>query len=347
MSLEVLMIISEPYLFKGFYQYDPDMGFRVRPYVNGSNRFGFNAKDFPLEKRPNTFRIVIISDSFNWMGRQKWNYTVLIDEKFHQFFGDDRVDIINVGYPMTHTGEQLVMLKKFAIQYNPDLVFLGFYAGNDFVDADPYRKRVVVNDLYFDIDPRHELIIFGYPIVPKSRFISFIQQKFKILTELMQVHFSGHAQEATFTDETFLTFERERLKFCDLRMHELGLWKENIAYIFRSIDEMEAMLKARKIKFIVGIYPCEFQVHQEYLNELLTKFDLKKDNYDLDIMQKLLREYLDKKGIYCVDLLDKFRDVGKTARLYKYRDSHWNEGGNKLAADLIFPELLKYVQSAY
>ena len=46
--VEILMIVFEPYLFKGLYQYDPDLGFRVRPYINGNNQFGFNDRDYPL-----------------------------------------------------------------------------------------------------------------------------------------------------------------------------------------------------------------------------------------------------------------------------------------------------------
>ena len=43
--LEMAMIISEPYLSHGFYQYDPDLGFKVRPYSNGTNRSGFNDRE--------------------------------------------------------------------------------------------------------------------------------------------------------------------------------------------------------------------------------------------------------------------------------------------------------------
>ncbi len=79
-----------------------------------------------------------------------------------------------------HTVEQLAMLKKYGLQYNPDLVILGFFAGNDFRDADPNRKRIIVNDLYVDIDRNKELIIFGYPIIAKSRLLLFIQQKYQV-----------------------------------------------------------------------------------------------------------------------------------------------------------------------
>lgn len=341
--LEIFMIVLDPYFSVGFFQYDPDMGFKVRPYANGTNRFGFNDLDFPLKKPPHTFRIVIIGDSFNWIGGKDWNYTVFLKKAFRKYYGDERVEVINVGYPGTHTGEQLIMLKKFALQYNPDLVFLGFFAGNDFYDADPHRKRIVVNDLYLDIDPRHELIFFGYPIVFKSRLINFVQQKIKVYRELSKARAEGNGQEAILASESFFYCEKQHLSFCNLRLHEQGRWRGNVDYIFRSVDEMQAILKAKNIKFMVGIYPDVFQVNQELLNDLFSRYHLQKEDYDIELMQKLLKEHLDTRGIYCVDLLKKFRQVGEKTTLYKIRDIHWNENGNRLAADIIFPELLKYV----
>lgn len=160
--LEFSMIILEPYLFRGFYQYD--LGFRVRPYAHGTNRFGFNDRDYPLQKNSKIFRILVVGDSFNWAGGKERNYTAILEKQFEKYYGKHQVDVINTGYPMTHTAEQLEMLKKYGLQYNPDLVFLSFFIGNDFVDADPNRKRIVVNDVYFDIDKRRELTFLGYPI---------------------------------------------------------------------------------------------------------------------------------------------------------------------------------------
>ena len=57
MCVELLMIVLEPYLFKGLYEYDPDLGFRVRAYYpvdqgTITNKFGFNDDDYPLKKHP-------------------------------------------------------------------------------------------------------------------------------------------------------------------------------------------------------------------------------------------------------------------------------------------------------
>jgi len=46
-------------------------------------------------------------------------------------------------------------------------------------------------------------------------------------------------------------------------------------------------------------------------------------------------------NIHCLDMLGQFQEQGKTGMLYASRDTHWNEAGNRLAADLIFKYLEK------
>ncbi|MDJ0557043.1 MAG: SGNH/GDSL hydrolase family protein [Microcoleaceae cyanobacterium MO_207.B10] len=362
--VEILMIVLEPYLFKGLYQYDPDLGFRVRPYINGNNQFGFNDRDYPLEKDPNKFRLLIVSDSFNWAGGKDGNYTALLEKKFESYYRTQQVDVINVGYPGTHTGEQLPMLKKYGLQYNPDLVVLGFFAGNDFRDADPERKRIIVNGIYLDIDKEDELIIFGYPIIGKSRLLMFLQQKYQVYQELQKAKqdsaqvFSNYLlaslnlasapiieQEKSpgiLSKEAFLRVEKSRLKFCKIRDLLEGKRDDNINYIFHSISEMQQLLKSRNIRFIVAIYPDEYQVNDELLNEIFAEYDdLKRESYNITCQQEILKKYLQANGIPYIDMLDEFRIEQNNRPLYLLREPHWNSSGNQLAADILFNYLVK------
>ena len=59
LAIEFLMIVCEPWLFRGFYQYDRELGFRIRPGVAGSNRFGFNDRDYPFERQPGDRKSVV------------------------------------------------------------------------------------------------------------------------------------------------------------------------------------------------------------------------------------------------------------------------------------------------
>ena len=208
--VEILMTVLDPYLFKSFFQYDPDLGFRSRAYYptadgGRTNQFGFNDRDYPLQKAPGMFRVLVLGDSFSWAGGHDGNYTAILERKLENYYGSHKVDVINAGYSGTHTGEQLALLKKFGLQYNPDLVILGFFVGNDFLDGDPNRKRVIVNDVYVDIDRRREHKILGYPIILQSRLLLLIQQKYKVYKERQK------AEEGTFSEDTYLSLEKSRL----------------------------------------------------------------------------------------------------------------------------------------
>jgi hypothetical protein len=193
--IEIVMIVFEPYLLQGFYMYDQELGFRVRPHTDGSNEFGFNDDDYPLDKPAGTYRILFLGDSFSFVCGREDNYVAVVRKLIKERFPDRKIDVINAGYPMTHTGEQLAVLKRFGLKYHPDMVVLGFFVGNDFIDGDPYRKRIVLNETFIDIDRREEAVFLGYPILAKSRLIEFVKQKIRILSEDLDRNMAEEARE--------------------------------------------------------------------------------------------------------------------------------------------------------
>jgi len=350
--VEILMIVLEPYLFKGLYEYDPDLGFRVRAYYpvdqgTITNRFGFNDHDYPLQKTSGIYRILVVGDSFGWVGGREGNYTAMLERQLDNHYGYHRIDIINTGYPMTQTAEQLVMLKKYGLQYHPDLVILGFFVGNDFIDGNPNRKRIVVNDLYIDIDKRREHIILGYPIVFQSRLLLYVKQKYKIFTELRKGAATeprqrlSQEQRGPFAEETFLDLERAELEFFNISSSRKGRFQKNINYILQSITEMDALLKSRNIQFMVAIYPDVFQIDKTLLRVIFERFRLHMEDYDLDLAQNILKSFLQSNGISYIDFTDRFRSESQEKDLYLSSDPHWNHSGNQLAADILFETLVK------
>jgi hypothetical protein len=59
--------------------------------------------------------------------------------------------------------------------------------------------------------------------------------------------------------ETYLGVQRANLEFFN-RTTSADRFGAHIAYIFKAIDEMNELLKSKGIKFMVAIYPDEFQV---------------------------------------------------------------------------------------
>ena len=353
LCVEVLMIVLDPYLFKSLFEYDPDIGFRARAYypaaeVTLTNQFGFNDRDYPLRKPSGTFRIVVVGDSFGWAGGLEGNYTALLETMFERRDGSHKVDVINTGYPGTHTGEQLVMLKKYALQYNPDLVVLGFLAGNDFFEADANRKRLVVNGCFVDIDKRYEHRFLGYPLITQSRALVLLKEKYELHNRTKQASeearlrvAAGHpAPFRNLPEETFLNIQNAKLEFFNTKT-SAQRFGSNIDYIFQSISEMNDLLKSRNIKFIVAIYPDEMQVSPSQFDTLVSKFALNREDYNLNLAQDVLGRFLDSKRIPYVDLLGRFRTEQQKQDLYLFRNTHWNKAGNELAAEMLFQYLSK------
>ena len=98
----------------------------------------------------------------------------------------------------------------------------------------------------------------------------------------------------------------------------------------------------RKIKLVIAILPDQFQVDPELRKAIFAKYKrIKEKNIDLTQPDNLIVNFCRAQNIHCLDLLGQFQEQGKTRQLYTLRDTHWNEAGNRLAADLIFEYLEK------
>lgn len=53
-------------------------------------------------------------------------------------------------------------------------------------------------------------------------------------------------------------------------------------------------------------------------------------DYDIELIQKILKQFLDSESIAYIDLLDKFKALNENEPLYKLRNTHWNIAGENL-----------------
>ncbi|MCL4303774.1 MAG: hypothetical protein KJ077_49280 [Anaerolineae bacterium] len=388
--LEFLLLVFNDVVFrKSLYVYDPDMGFRARSYArwgdNITNEFGFNDRDYPHQKKPGTYRILILGDSFNWAGGLEGNYASLLERKFEVEFGDPRVEIINAGYHATHTGEQLVALKKFGLQYNPDLVVLGFFVGNDFFDAVPWRRRINVGGSQVDIDTRKEteITFLGQLVVPlQSRLYLFLRDQwatYKYLQIQRQAQPQQNAPAAanrpasavdqaegmnsqapsrvsfSYTEdnisEYYLELEMLRIQIANSVLATsvaADEFKVREEFAISNLLAMHNLLKEKSIPFMLVAYPDNFQIEESLRQVVFNHYQLNPAQFQLDRPQRLLWEFCQENQIEFYDMLPTFQAGQQQGqRLYLVNDSHWNDAGNQLAADYLFETLMPKVQEFF
>ncbi|MFH1138658.1 MAG: GDSL-type esterase/lipase family protein [Pseudomonadota bacterium] len=98
---------------------------------------GFRGPAPSLEKKPGTFRVVFLGDSFLFAEALPWNevFTTRLNDSFQN--QGLPIETINLGVNGYGTVQEYLVYRHLARNYRPDLVIVCFYAGNDLRDNYP------------------------------------------------------------------------------------------------------------------------------------------------------------------------------------------------------------------
>jgi len=145
-------------------------------------------------------------------------------------------------------------------------------------------------------------------------------------------------QIGTFSQETFLEIEKKKSWIFDKTHQDRLKQKWNECSVI--ISNMKNWCDRRKIKLVIAVLPDQFQVDEELRKAVFASYNNPaRENLDLSYPNDLIMNFCRTHDIHCLDLLGPFQEQAKSRPLYALRDTHWNEAGNRLAADLIFQYL--------
>lgn len=145
---------------RGLYSADAAVGYAPTPGFTGAfrreefehavtiGRSGLRGEE-PRPRRPETYRIVCLGDSFTFgLGvRDDETYPRLLEQRLADRFPGIDVQVLNAGVPGYGTADELRFLESRIDLLDPDLVIVQFLAENDFNDnRQPALGRVDVRD---------------------------------------------------------------------------------------------------------------------------------------------------------------------------------------------------------
>jgi len=136
-------------------QYSPDYGVDIRPmnYVATTNADGF---------RPNSaeppYEIVLVGDSFLAMGEDDAH---TLSERLRAVSGRATFNLSRSWYG---PDQYLELLKRSGLALRPQVVLLGFCAGNDIEDIREYRRWLREQQYYFYADHSQRPFFVRYAI---------------------------------------------------------------------------------------------------------------------------------------------------------------------------------------
>lgn len=308
-------------------------------YTFQLNSSGFKDLEFSTKKDKNTFRIVSLGDSFSYgVVPYEYNYLTVLEDNLNKSKLDkpsdsnpkkiNKIEVYNMGIIGTGPKDYLSLLVNEGLSYKPDLITVGFYLGNDFIDnriTAKERKMLKYNDSYV---------------------ITFFQGLMKIHGNFKgHVHFKRDAQyadqEATFGDANYLQMLREKSMIFIKNPVDPTFFQQAFHDALSDLIKIKEVADYQKIPLVVIIIPDEVQVNQRWQQAVVNDYHVTPDTFDFTLPNKLLTEELTKNNIAYVDLTENFRESEAKMPLYKPNDTHWNIAGNKLAADTISEYLYK------
>jgi hypothetical protein len=124
-------------------------GFALRPYAEGwkvsegeayvrINSDGLSDREHTLKKPPNTLRIAVLGDSYTEARQVEADrrFTAIMERHLSRCpaLQGHNVEVINFGIGGYGTAQELLTLRHHVWKYEPDVVVLQFYTGNDVFD---------------------------------------------------------------------------------------------------------------------------------------------------------------------------------------------------------------------
>jgi hypothetical protein len=92
------------------------------------NSDGFRDREYSIEKPNNTIRIIVLGDSVTF----GWGINVSDTERMlnNDLNTTINFEVLNFGVPGFNTLEEIHLLEKKGLKYNPDVVIIGYVAGD-------------------------------------------------------------------------------------------------------------------------------------------------------------------------------------------------------------------------
>lgn len=300
------------------------------------NSLGMRDKEI-APKPENTLRILGLGDSFTFANGVLLEETYLKQlEQLLPEYGGKTIEVLNAAVPAYAPLQEFRFWESRHAQLQPDIVIMGFFVGNDFVES---------GDLFGE-DGKPLIAVRDGRLISSKR--SDEERGFVRAV-------TGPARDFLKTRSHLYVFLRNRSSellskaglrpfnlppdFCEVQYGER--MEKNWAKTQTILSDFSEATRASGQRLIIVILPAIYQVYNSAWDEYIRALKLDPSRYDLEKPQKVLMEFCQSKGIECVDALPPLRALASNAGLYFPVDGHPTAAGHKVIAQAIRDYLVK------
>ncbi|BBM81694.1 SGNH/GDSL hydrolase family protein [Candidatus Uabimicrobium amorphum] len=300
-----------------------------------TNSAGYHDFEYTYKKSKDTFRILVLGDSFVegvHVKRHELFFNIL-QKQLNQNTADKKYEVVAIARSGWGTAQELKVFEEYGLKYQPDLVILALLPGNDFGDSHLLLKKDV-HMPYYQI---------------KQNGLSFVhaQQNASLNGWFYTLYKSS--QLLCFLKQNLSTFRKGRSSRKGIPSH-LGLyvrnkgkdWQEAVEITSLCLKRMNEICQEKNINFLCLVLDDKALMGEETgVNYKKTYPNLSLEEYDFYYPYTFLYGFCKKHNIQQASLLKYFQQDFKSTekRSHFVYDGHWNEYGHSLTAKFLYEYL--------
>lgn len=351
-----------------FQKHDPIRGFSLLENSSGNwnregnghvsiNSNGLRDIEHDTKKPTNTIRIVILGDSMaearsvnlNDTFWRKLNSNLNKCTNFHK---GKEIEVINFGVSEYGTTQQYLTLKNNVWEYDPDLIILAFYSGNDISDnfkslsKKKYRPYFLFKEEGgFEIDNSY-LSSKPYKILSSlpGRFFIKLSQYSRIAQILREFYVQMYFQKINKNKPYKNKSDFERASVYNPINSD---WSNAWSITEKIIKMIDVEIKNKKKEFILASLSTPIQVHPD--DKKVKKFKEENNIDDIFYPENRLENFSKTNSIKFIQIAKEMREVALEKSIFfhgfkntKMGTGHWNKSGHELASKLISKEICNF-----
>jgi hypothetical protein len=316
---------------RGLFAPDPELGFRLRAGVaeHGvpvTNAHGLRGAEFPRRKPTGEIRVLALGDSFTFgMGAAEDPWPARLQRRL----GRSGVRVVNAGVPGWGTDQALSFLRRDGFGFEPDLVALAFFVGNDVTDNCARGEHVCLGGEIVELASSERFRGPAGRLRLRARLLLDRSYLFRWLDSRRLPRDEAASPPAA---DAFHRYQAGRVRILAPSWADgagRACWDNTRSYL----REMHALCRARGNPFLVVVIPDSLQVDDSVLDGALRFTAYRREELDRDLPQERLARICAEAGLDCLDLLPAVRASARPP--YLPNDSHFDPEGDVLIVDAL------------
>ncbi|MFI5396482.1 MAG: GDSL-type esterase/lipase family protein [Candidatus Binatia bacterium] len=341
-----------------FWEPDAVLGLRLVPGYRGwwtqedreflvpvqINREGLRDVEHQYVKPAGVFRILVLGDSFVEAMHVPLEATFprLLQQRLNVDGEGGRVEVVSAGVSGYGTASELLYFEREGKRYQPDLVLLAFYPGND-VKNNSSRLEETLKPVYTPDGALQKVVAEG-PRTPPEGWRGLLARS-AAYHYLRQVLLIGHPQLAhSLVQHRLLKAEAVRAAPeqdglpVDYGIYAPSLqpaWQEAWDRTEQLLRRLQRDVSAGGAQLAIAVLSTRDQIYPQWWQEIVAAHPrMQNEPWDLDAPQHRMEAWCAQHGVPCLALAPAFRAAAGTgAPLHYHHDGHWTVAGHRLAAN--------------